>query len=412
MIGDIAAVLGLANQLKDTVSKNGLVDLSDLEAAQKLTGRIKSIAEQAKSGIMQYPVVFSSSMKELDLVAPVTKHLELQYALFTLITAGLNPVAMNSVGKYIETTFGAESMGEEADEDDVAFDIGEGDNDQKLASMQISQNSLTAYSFGDDDEKLSLEAQKPGNNRNGKANVKPAQPLTEAYLRDHQPTINSTTLDTKVAKNAPTVINLKMKIPGIDGPAIEMPVAVKGVPHIITPDEMRLVFEYAIQDKNLIYRIIQLTSGEIKFFRDFVLQMDRAERDSQMYKKIGRYPWYRQLIERKNIARMKKLAESAGRATTSTLPTASFVCTKEEIADAAKMRYSFLVKNPKFLKNIVDKLFLLCLAVYDQDSETIAFHFGGYDNPIIYSIRELTTGEKNIELELTKAIADLVKRVN
>lgn len=403
MIGDIAAVLGLANQLKDAVSEKGLVDLSDLEAAQKLTGRIKSIAEQAKSGIMQYPIVFSSSMKELELIGPITKHLELQYALFTMITAGLNPVAMTSVGKYIETTFGAESMSEEAEEDDVAFDIGEGDKDQKMAAMQISQNSLTAYSFGDDDEKLSLEA--------GGKKPKITTTMTEDYINKHPPQINSSSLETKIAKGAPTVINLKMKIPGIDGPAIEMPVAVKGVPHIITPDEMRLVFEYAIQDKNLLYRIVQLTSGEIKFFRDFVLQMDRAERDSKMYKKIGRYPWYRQLIERKNVARMKKLAESAGKPQSATLPTASFICTKDEIADAAKMRYSFLVKNPKFLKNIVDKLFLLCLAVYDPDSETIAFHFGGYENPITYSINELTSGEKNVEVELTKAIAELVKRV-
>lgn len=403
MIGDIAAVLGLANQLKDVASNKGLIDLADLEVAQKLTGRIKSVAEQAKSGIMQYPIIFSSSMKELNLVAPVTKHLEVQYALFSMITAGLNPMAMTSVGKYIETTFGTESAIEEPEEDDVEFDISEGDDNQKLESLEISKNSLTAYSFGNDDnEKLALEASKP------KINAK----LTEGYLEKNPLPINSSVLDTKVAKGAPTVITLKLKLPGDGNGFIEMPVAVKGVPHIITPDEMQLVFEYAIQDKNLLYRIVQLTSGEIKFFRDFVLQMDRAERDSKMYKKIGRYPWYRQLIERKNISRMKKLAETAGKPQSSTLPIASFICTKDEIAEASKMRYSFLIKNPKFLKNLVDKLFLLCLAVYDQDTETIAFHFGGYDNPITYSIHELTSGEKNIEMELTKAISDLVKRVN
>ena len=416
MIAEIAEIVGIANQVQKAASaSNGLVDPGQLEASRMLFARAKSIAERAKAGIMQYPVVFSSSMLELGLVTPINKHLEVQYALFTLITAGLNPTTMTSVGNYIKNTFGSESFKSVCDAfgleslKDVEADLKPATKDQKDNFAILAKNSMSAYESKNRSNDMSLETYGepviPGDvGQSGAPSMKLPGTTINANM-------SKASLDLGKTKTPPTIVNVQLSMGNNQN--VTFPLAVKTVPHVISNEEMKTVFEYAIEDKNLLHRVVQLSSGEIAFFKDFVLQMDRAEKDTDMYRRMGRHPWYRQLIERKNLSKMKRGAQmmSIDKSVGDILPTCTLVCTKDEIAAASKMRYTFLLKNQKFLNAIVNKMFLLCLVVYDPDLDTVYFNYAGYDNPMMYHMKELKGSDGSVDLELSKAIADLVKRV-
>ena len=89
MAGAFSAILGavsLASKATDNV---------DITSLARDLNNTKSITERARKSIFVYPVLFSSGMSDLETDFDVSKFLELQYGIFTMLTVGLNPAVSN-----------------------------------------------------------------------------------------------------------------------------------------------------------------------------------------------------------------------------------------------------------------------------------------------------------------------------
>lgn len=63
---------------------------NDASMLLSLKHRAMSISEQARKSIMVYPVLISSSIGDTKIAQNITKYLEIQYAVFTLLAVGIN----------------------------------------------------------------------------------------------------------------------------------------------------------------------------------------------------------------------------------------------------------------------------------------------------------------------------------
>lgn len=428
-LGEIAAIFGVAKKVQEILGEQTTLTPEEFAEAQKLFHDAQSIATQARKGIMMYPMLFSTAVREMELVDSIVKFQEVQYALFTLITAGLNPVSMKSVGQYVESTFGTEALLNmpPPESTDVAYELVKPSASEVAEAKDISIASMAAYDFGDENPALSLEGDSgqfdpesmdpadinPNSGHIDTLDAKDLKKKEEKKEESKYPFANGE-IDSNSMKKGPTVIKLKLKIEGFQE-TLEAPVIVKGVAHLLNPDEMTALFEYAIRDKNVLHRWIQLTTGEIQFFKDFVFQIDQAERDTKMYTQLGRHPWYRELEQRKAMSKVKQgfnsfIGGSTGKP--NILPTATIVCTKDELALSSKMSYKFLMANPGYINNLIDKLFLLGLIIVDPDMETVAVHYAGYREPFLYTIKELkSSSETKTDTELAKAMSALIAKM-
>ena len=98
MAGAFSAILSavsLASKATDNV---------DITSLARDLNNTKSITERARKSIFVYPVLFSSGMSDLETDFDVSKFLELQYGIFTMLTVGLNPAVSNgTIGEYLNS---------------------------------------------------------------------------------------------------------------------------------------------------------------------------------------------------------------------------------------------------------------------------------------------------------------------
>ncbi len=93
--------------------------------------------------------------------------------------------------------------------------------------------------------------------------------------------------------------------------------------------------------------------------------------------------WWTTLKRRKTIARTKN-AFGKGKL----LPNASIVCSMEEIMEM-KDSYGLDLMEPKNIKRIMDRYFLLGFAVVDEAQELCHFIFDGENNYQVVSFKGL-----------------------
>jgi hypothetical protein len=449
MIGAFSAILG-------AVSLAGkATDNADITSLARDLNNTKSITERARKSIFVYPVLFSSGMSDLDIDFDVSKFLELQYGIFTLLTVGLNPAVSNgTIGEYLnsisaESIEGVEysfksydpnqvnswyNMFSEENKDffeeykyvnglesknnkgnnftdinklrDDVDDISEGmntlyDNQKELQRAQNATAKRVENLEGDKKEFNSMDAFDTEND------VFASEVKADAMIK-------------KLSDAAPTMIELKLKLKGYESD-FKIPIALKANPHFLRSDELAALFDSAIEDKRLLTRIVKLTSGEISFFKDFLFNIDRIKRDQKLYESFGQHPWYQQFMARKEKNRVKRLgliiSSLAGKgkeivsATSNYLPTASIVLTVDELERSSKMKYGFLMKNERILWSILNHLGLLCIGIYDPRREVFAFYFNGFKKPMIMQRKQMkgSSGKSDSE-KMTELMLLMTKR--
>ena len=192
----------------------------------------------------------------------------------------------------------------------------------------------------------------------------------------------------KISEMTPITIDLTISREGIG--ALSFTLMIKANPMLLTEANMKNLFEYLTeQNRSKRYQWVMVTSGQKKFFRDFVLQLDKAERDRDLYASLGEHPYFRVLMERKQKSLFRGILKSFGNKVSPVPPTAALVCTLDEITSGLKTLRSNFLKNDKRVIKLVEKAFLLTLGVVDTDTGMVRFYFNGLDKPINYNIREL-----------------------
>ena len=433
MAGAFSAILGavsLASKATDNV---------DITSLARDLNNTKSITERARKSIFVYPVLFSSGMSDLETDFEVSKFLELQYGIFTMLTVGLNPAVSNgTIGEYLNS-ISAESI------EGVEYSLKSYDPNQVKSWYNMFSEENKDF-FEEYEYVNGLEAE----NNNGfvdlnkladnvdelqraqNATAKRVKDLEgdkkefnsmDAFDTENDVFANELKADAMIKKlsdAAPTMIELKLKLKGYESD-FKIPIALKANPHFLRSDELAALFDSAIEDKRLLTRIVKLTSGEISFFKDFLFNIDRIKRDQKLYESFGQHPWYQQFMARKEKNRAKRLGLiisslfSKGKevisATSNYLPTASIILTVDELEKSSKMKFGFLLKNEKILWSILNHLGLLCIGIYDPRREVFSFYFNGFKKPLMMSRKQMkgSSGKSDSE-KMTELMLLMTKR--
>ena len=439
MIGAFSAVMSavsLASKVADNV---------DITSLARDLNNTKSITERARKSIFVYPVLFSSGMSDLETDFEVSKFLELQYGIFTMLTVGLNPAVSNgTIGEYLNS-ISAESI------EGVEYSLKSYDPNQVKSWYNMFSeenkdffeeynyvNGLEAKNNGytdlneildkvNDLEKNNKELQRSQNVTADRVKKlegdKKEFNSMDAFDEENDVFASELKADAMIKKlsdAAPTMIELKLKLKGYESD-FKIPIALKANPHFLRSDELAALFDSAIEDKRLLTRIVKLTSGEISFFKDFLFNIDRIKRDQKLYESFGQHPWYQQFMARKEKNRAKRLGLilsslfSKGKevvsATSNYLPTASIILTVDELEKSSKMKFGFLLKNEKILWSILNHLGLLCIGIYDPRREIFSFYFNGFKKPLMMSKKQMkgSSGKSDSE-KMTELMLLLTKR--
>ena len=439
MAGAFSAILGavsLASKATDNV---------DITSLARDLNNTKSITERARKSIFVYPVLFSSGMSDLETDFDVSKFLELQYGIFTMLTVGLNPAVSNgTIGEYLNT-ISAESV------EGVEYSLKSYDPNQVKSWYNMFSeenkdffeeykyvNGLEAKNNGytdlneildkvNDLEKNNKELQRSQNATADRVKKlegdKKEFNSMDAFDEENDVFASELKADAMIKKlsdAAPTMIELKLKLKGYESD-FKIPIALKANPHFLRSDELSALFDSAIEDKRLLTRIVKLTSGEISFFKDFLFNIDRIKRDQKLYESFGQHPWYQQFMARKEKNRAKRLGlilsslfgkgKEVVSATSNYLPTASIVLTVDELERSSKMKFGFLLKNEKILWSILNHLGLLCIGIYDPRREIFSFYFNGFKKPLMMSKKQMkgSSGKSDSE-KMTELMLLMTKR--
>jgi hypothetical protein len=403
-----SAVIGAVGAL-NSVTNGTNITTDEINEMKAIAKSGTSIAARARQTFFTYPVVFSASMADPTLAMKIAKFLEIQYALFTTMSVGLEPKALNDdLGDYLKRFSG----------EDYDF------NPEKDVNLTISSpNEVDLYRALEDFEKYAEKHHiyseyefykgEEGTTINLPSKPAPAPPTPTVGMEQMKH------CELKLTKAGPTIIELGMFVKDI-AEKYNITIAIKVIPHMVLSDEFATLVNAAMEDKNLRQRFIKLTSGEISFFKDFLFNMDRSKRDAELYKRFGRHPWYQQFAARKTANLGMRIAKIASvlfkplRAVVSGAdnfpPTATLVSTVEELEAGARMKYGFFTSDPKHITKLMSSLMLLGVGVYDPANESIDFYFNGFKRPMRMYVADMNNGEKDATAEMAKVMQDMLRR--
>lgn len=175
---------------------------------------------------------------------------------------------------------------------------------------------------------------------------------------------------------------------------IDFVLGVKATLHPIPSEEMIVNIVRGIKNDNTAFNFIRWTTGEIKFFKDFVLTMNDLKIDAiNTSSKASR--WWTMLKRRKNLARIKNniLPQRL-------LPNATIVITQEEV-DILKEQYGYNLTNAAIVDKLMKAYYLIAFVIVDPALQRVKFLFDGkseYDTLTYATLaREATTNDKQFK---------------
>lgn len=376
----LSDLIGLVTDVVDTVgssSAKGIMGKFNAgnRAVQSLSGK-QSIKNKAKNLVLQYPMLTSTSISS-DTALVISRALEREYV--NLITIVLNSTIANSqdildnggeagefLKKYHSNITRKASMVE-----GVSIREWDRGNRELLTpySETINLESLNELSFPKSILKEAKEAEENKEDKKGSSNnnsnkgksvlgTEILSKMDVKKLNDMSPTVIKTTL--KIRDTATNTVFDK-----------DITFGVKGVIHPL--DSADIVFHLAdsVKSNSKLFKLIQWTTGEIKFFRDLVVSLDVVK--ATAVTSVGKDSfWWRKLKSMANDNFIRRLLRGAGMIKDgSPIPTATMIISKQDV-DTIKNRYGIdFLSNPGHAMTLMKKLFLLGFVIVDESTNMV-----------------------------------------
>lgn len=432
------------------------------ELVKKLAGRAENIASIANKRIHEYPVIISNAFGDnLEVAMNTVKYTEALYAYFLLMSIGMDPVVQNgrSITAHI-AQYGTESVTadikltnideemrmsleaeleagskpyltsndfkenlsleatdimdkiqgridtfEQIEEDDMSgryyYDTG-----KRIIEVFVGQGDTFVDSqdnpISDANGKV-LTVSDPGGVTQGNIIQVPHSPIGRILNNDTRAlsqdiSNNCKVFEKRIGKSLPTTFTVNLII---CDKTVPVNLAIKAIPHFVTSDEMSVLFKRCLDGGGIIRKFLRLRSGEFKFFKDFLFNLNQIKDDHKMYAKLERHPWYRTLMDRKIKSVVKGIGGLNQRIKENlkdeaVLPTVTLLTTVEEISEAINYPYYDAAKTGKIDK-IINHLMLLGIFVYDDNRKLLNCHFGGVKNVHVVREKELKQKDKQEE---------------
>lgn len=200
----------------------------------------------------------------------------------------------------------------------------------------------------------------------------------------------------------PTTLSLTLQVKDGNsfGGVSNFVIGVKGLLHPVNSDDMISNLLSGYKSGNKFFNFLRWSSGEIKFIKDLILNMDNIREDVVRKHAKNGSGWWSALKRRRNVAALRRI-KGSGRI----LPNTTIVCSINEI-DELKEAYGVDLMNPTAIKKIMKTFFLLGFVVVDDSQELCHFIFDGENNYQVVSFNglEKENNSKNDFKEIYKLI--------
>ena len=290
---------------------------------------------------------------------------------------------------------------------------------QKMMDREKIRNNKLQYELDKQKYEFEKEKEKNANERNEKMdNHKIEMDRAKAILDDEKfkhemakarwdyrskTSVKLSDNDVKKCNElVPTTLTLTLQVK--DGSSFggvsNFVIGVKGLLHPVNSDDMISNLLSGYKSGNKFFNFLRWTSGEIKFIKDLILNMDNIREDVVKKHAKNGSGWWSALKRRKNVAALRRI-KGSGRI----LPNTTIVCSINEI-DELKEAYGVDLMNPTAIKKLMKTFFLLGFVIVDDSQELCHFIFDGDNNyqVVSFSGLEKENNSKNDFKEIYKLI--------
>lgn len=206
----------------------------------------------------------------------------------------------------------------------------------------------------------------------------------------------------KANELVPTTLaaTLNVKENGNFGGSINFVLGIKTVMHPISSDEMIRNLVLGCKNSSKFFKFVKWTTGEIKFFKDLILNINDIRTDvlnSMSKKESG---WWTALKRRRLASNFKRLTGRNG-----ILPNAAVTVTMDEV-QIIRSQYGYDLTDPKLVIKIMQEYFLLSFVIVDSSQELAMFLFDGENHfqTMSFTGLERENNNKNDFKEIYKLI--------
>ena len=226
----------------------------------------------------------------------------------------------------------------------------------------------------------------------------------------------------KLGKTAPTIINIRMYVQAGDGTdrAIDFPLAVKATLQYVDAVDINEMLSQVDSKARKLFKFFQMTSGEIKFFKDFLFALDSVKGDVERERLVGNTPFFRRLMSNKAKYRLKTVGQFIpglknfiAKKQQKDMPMCTIIIDESELR-GLKMRLSDCLKNrQKYIDPILDTYMLLGLGIVDSDNGVIHFFYSGEEYPTTCDINKMGNSDQNNDItkDLTKVLSSMSRLI-
>jgi len=403
----------------------------------------KSIFKKASYAILQFPIIASDSLS-IDSLMIVNKSLELNYCSYVRVAMGLNNVVTeNEIRKYIKQFHTNDNLTvDDRYNTNMDFNYALDDLVKKDDSIYTLSNEDVIYPYTENEltiDRLGLNKDNLNSStlisefkRDEHTNL-----FTEAKRRNNATTdtiyydnskktstrnttiINNTStrtreyntpklLDSEVKRTndlEPTTFELSL-YQEIDGEVINKKIilGVKATTHKVNSEVMVDNIVKSIDEKKGFFKFIQWTTGEIKFFKDYLLCLDNIKQNALNYRNNRNdEAWFKAL---KNKATLLKV-RSNFHINDTLIPNSTIVISMDEV-DYIRNNYNIdLYKDYGILKKLMDIYCLIGFVIVDEASEVAYFYFDGDKRYQIHTIKSLKKNNRD-SVDDMKALVSLM----
>ena len=175
---------------------------------------------------------------------------------------------------------------------------------------------------------------------------------------------------------------------------------IKGLMHPVNSNDMISNLVDGFKSGNKFFNFIRWTTGEISFLKDLLFNVNGIKEDVIKKHTKGNSHWWSTLKRRRTLAKMKNVFGGS-----KILPNVSIVCSMEEVAEMQDV-YGMDLMEPKTVRRMMDRYFLLGFVVVDEAQELCHFIFDGENNYQTLSFKglEKENNNKNEFKEIYKMI--------
>lgn len=211
----------------------------------------------------------------------------------------------------------------------------------------------------------------------------------------------------KLNMSLPTFVTATMRFSTKSDEYLDVKFGVKVATHGVSSDDIIFYLTDSTKRSNFLSRIVRFTSGELRFFNDFILDRDRSKRILRSHKENSRI--WKNINTIYSADLLKRMRP--GKDNSSEIPTISMAITMEEVENIRLKTGINILTNRGAMKKLYEQYMLVDFYVIDEASDVVYKYMSNIKdfekfrlNTIIKA--DLSDNEKGklIDTELNKII--------